>query len=634
MPRTKPSIQTILWELARTTSESVPLPALIDAVHARRGVPQGGPSQRIRALLLKDPVQCGWVETAPGVYVPLRIVTRGVSFRIIPDSQAIRDEYFALEWLSPYINPHQPVRTGHDLHVLPVRDHGRLGLMGWMRANAARPGDHIVVTLDSHHENVIHLLLDRAEDQHLEDTEGAEQQLRDAYAALPPRQRTDAGYSNTLLALLATATWRNAYPPRPWTIIRDAVVRGGARADATTAGLRGEITTLQQLLRLRRQADADRGLWNGIAPRYSAVRLAIDPDTDDEYHGRVAVPPIDTRTDHTARIDESLGRGLYDVQINDDDDDTDDAISEHTATGQHDDDGYTDALRSDYSEDDADDDDDDDGFGDEITGEDLDDDTFAMLFANRHPALEQWSSQLLKSMLPHERRMLVRAESDDEYNNVLTVALQRTIPRNPAFLQTLRVTQALPTLDPTDGGQTYAAFQLAEYASAQSVELADDVTPQHDDDVFATGGEALFAVETALRASEQLIKRYGQSLEAEGLRQTTIKRKLQYLYGLSQFIARYYTQSLDAMTYAMYDEYVYFYYPRHASAIAPRNANDLLRTVRDFFSTTVPSVAPIAQALYESRQQAETLLRLLVRTHQYPHEMTALVVHLFAPYTA
>jgi hypothetical protein len=42
----------------------------------------------------------------------------------------------------------------------------------------------------------------------------------------------------------------------------------------------------------------------------------------------------------------------------------------------------------------------------------------------------------------------------------------------------------------------------------------------------------------------------------------------------------------------------------------------------------------VAQALYEAHEQAEEVLRLLERTHHYPNEMTALVVHLFAPYTA
>lgn len=629
MPRTKPSIVTILWEIARTQTEPLTRDALVHAVHIRRAAPHHAPSQRISAVLLKDPIRCGWVQLANGQFLPIRIAARGTTFRIVPDANAIRDDVLYPEWLFPFVNPHLPIVTGHDMQPLPERDAGRISLNGWMRSHGTRPGDHIICSVDSHHENVLHLFLDRAEQQHLEDTEAAEAQLRDAFAELPVRALTEAGSANCLLAVYATATWRNAYPTRPWTNIRDTVVRGGMRVEAGMSALRLDIAALQQRLRTRRTADADRGLWSGIAPRYSAVRLAIDPDADDEYHGRIAVPPIDTREDHSARIDESLVRGLYDVQINDGDDEPAERTNGPTFTAE--DSGYTDALQSDYADDDEDDDE---PFDHELTGEDLDDDTFALLFANRHPALEAWSSQLLRSMLPHERRMLVRAESDDDYNNVLTVALQRALPTHPAFMQTLRVTTDLPTLDPTDGGQTYGAFQLAEYASAQAVELADDITPMHDDDVFATGGEALFAVETAVRASEHLITQYTAYLEASGLRQATIRRKLQYLHGFSQFIARYYTQSLDAVTYAMYDEYVFFYYPRHASAIAPRNARDLLSTLRDFYKQCVPSALPIAHALYESRSDAEALLRLLVRTHQYPHEMTALVVHLFAPYTA
>ena len=156
----------------------------------------------------------------------------------------------------------------------------------------------------------------------------------------------------------------------------------------------------------------------------------------------------------------------------------------------------------------------------------------------------------------------------------------------------------------------------------------------NDDDVFSTGGEALFAVETALRESDALIRAYTEKLEIAALAQSTIRRKIQYVRGYSQFLARYYTKSLDAATYATFDEYVFFYYPRHATAIAPRNARDLLSALREFYRSEVPVVVPIAQALYACRDEAEAVLRLLVATHQYPHEMTSLVVHLFAPYTA
>jgi hypothetical protein len=216
----------------------------------------------------------------------------------------------------------------------------------------------------------------------------------------------------------------------------------------------------------------------------------------------------------------------------------------------------------------------------------------------------------------------------------LSVALQRILPTVPSLMETLRPTNELAALDPTDGGQSYAAFQIAEFAAAQAVELPEDTSPMSDDDVFSTGGEALFAVETALRESDLCIKRYTQALEASGLASSTIRRKVQYVHGFSQFLARYYTRSLDAASYATMDEYVFFYYPRHASAIAPRNARDLLSALRDFYRSQIPALVPVSQALYACRDEAEAVLRLLVSTHQYPHEMTSLVVHLFAPYTA
>jgi hypothetical protein len=176
-------------------------------------------------------------------------------------------------------------------------------------------------------------------------------------------------------------------------------------------------------------------------------------------------------------------------------------------------------------------------------------------------------------------------------------------------------------------------LRLIRRTASLSVTSSD--APIHeDDDVFATGGEAIFAVESALRESEQLISRYITSLQSTNLSERTIRRKRQFLRGFAQFLARYYTQSLDYATYATLDEYIFFFYPRHTAAVSPRNMRDMITALRDFYRYSELPSAQAAQAMYDCRHQAEAVMRLLLRTHQYPHEMTHMVVHLFAPYTA
>ena len=635
MPQTKPSIHLLLCELSRTTQAPMSLESLIAAIHALRGDPNKAPAPQIKKIILEAPLKADWVPLPSGMYTPRHLAARGVTFRIIPDVAAITADALELDWVFPFVAVQRPILLGSERTHMGWTAAGRLNLHGWMRKHGCKPGDHIMVTVDADQPNTLHLQLDRAEHQHLEDCTLAETAILEALKAIPKHELTPSRAQLCVLSTYAQAPWRSEYPGRPWQILYDMVLRGIAPTEGVVAQLKRDIALLQTKMRQRRASDAQRGLWDGMAPRYSAVRLAIDTDNDEGMSSRIIVPTIDTRLDFSSRIDESLSKGLYDVHMGQDDDDAegdDPADQPYSAQARHDD-RYTDALQSDYDDDEEDDDD---TFfdGDGINGEELDDDTFAMLFANRHPALEAWSSKLLRSMRPLERRLMVRAESDDDYNAILSVALQRILPFEPSLMETLRPTHELAALDPTDGGQSYAAFQIAEFTAAQAVELPEDTSPMSDDDVFSTGGEALFAVETALRESEVHIKRYTQVLEESGLAPSTIRRKVQYIHGFSQFLARYYTKSLDAASYATMDEYVFFYYPRHASAIAPRNARDLLSALRDFYRSQIPALVPLSQALYACRDEAEAVLRLLVATHQYPHEMTSLVVHLFAPYTA
>ncbi len=640
MPRTKPSIATLLKELARTTSEALSLDSIVTYVQSRRGPSRTNLHRRIQTMFNTQAIQLGWMAASPHVYVPVRHAVRGMCFRVIPDAVAIANDYFRAEWLYPFVDASAPIRLANDKRTLPIVGRGLVGAVGWYAQHRVRVGDHIIVQIDHHRPNTIHLLCDYADTHHLEDALGADNAITQELQHQYRNGADEHAVVHAIVQLYVSAPWRNAYPGQPWQHLRDAVQRQHARGETLSHGLGHEIVQLQHALRLRRTRDSERGLWNGIAPRFSAVRIGFDSQ-DHELHDRLSIAPIDTREDYSERINHGLEHGLYDVRVgddetdtfaDDDEDDRDDAFlfDDHTSALNEDED-YTDALRSSYDDEQRDDEHDPHAYDD--LSDAIDDDTFVLLFANRHPALTEWSTMLLKSMQPHERRQMIRAETDDDYNAILSKALQRLIPHVPQFMSTLRHTNDESLTDATQGGQTYAAFDVAERIASQTVTSID--APLHeDDDVFATGGEAIFAVESALRESDQLIARYVKSMQSANLSDRTIRRKRQFLRGFAQFLARYYTYTLDYATYATLDEYIFFYYPRHTAAVSPRNIRDMITALRDFYRYCELPVAQSAQAMYDCRQQAESVMRLLLRTHQYPHEMTRMVVHLFAPYTA
>lgn len=642
MPRTKPSIATLLKELARTTSEALSLDSIVTYVQSRRGPSRTNLHRRIQTMLSTQAVQLGWMTVSQLQYVPIRLAVRGISFRVIPDASAIANEYVRGEWLYPFVDTASPIRLANDKRVMPVMQRGLIGLAGWYAQHRVRVGDHLIVQIDHQRPNTIHLLCDYADAQHLDDAQAADQAIMQELQHQYRSGADEHAVAHAMVQLYVTASWRNAYPGQPWQLLRDVVQRQHARGETLALGLGNEIVQLQQELRARRTRDSERGLWNGIAPRFSAVRIGFDSQ-DHELHDRLSITPIDTRDDYSERINHGLEHGLYDVRVgdderdtfNDDDDDVDHdeafLFDDHTSA-LNDEEDYTDALRSSY-EDEHHDDDTHDAHAYDDLSDAIDDDTFVLLFANRHPALTEWSTTLLKSMTPSERRQMIRAETDDDYNAILSKALQRLIPQVPQFMSTLRTVADVAPEDVTRGGQTYAAFDVAERSASMAV-APSDTTLHEDDDVFATGGEAIFAVESALRESEQLITRYIKSLYAAKLSERTVRRKRQFLRGYAQFLARYYTQSLDYATYATLDEYIFFFYPRHTAAVSPRNMRDMITALRDFYRYCELPVAQAAQAMYECRHQAEAVMRLLLRTHQYPHEMTRMVVHLFAPYTA
>lgn len=641
MPRTKPSIAVLLRELANVTTDALAIDTIVAKIRAHHALGTRNPQAQIRNLLRDNPLAVGWLALPDHTFLAAHQAVNGVTFRIIPDLAAINGDYLLREWLEPFVFVDQPIYVVGDNQPLAQLGPDVIALNGWYMRHGAQIGDHLIVRIDVQRRHYIHLSLDDANTQHLTDAREAERQLIDALFYQKYSSPSYHTLAHAVLLTYARAHWRSAYPGRPWQVLVNEAYASHTDplpVPSRLMLLRQEIAALQQALRTRRSADSDKGVWNGVLLRYSAVRLFIDTSSDLPQRGRV--DPIDSRADYTNRINEAIARGLYDVQYDDDPSADGELISfgipEMPMDDADPDDDYAAAL---YSEDNDDDDDDSEyEYRLPAADEEIDDDTFMMLFANRHPALEAWSELLLKSMLPAERRRMIRAETDEDYNAVLTMALQRIVPLYPQFMATLRIEPSAPRGDITAGGQTYATFEAVEYSAAQTVELATDNNANNDDDIFGSGGEAVFAVEFALRESSTQIAAFEAQLQTKGLRHTTIRRKTQALSGLAQFMARYYTKSLAEVTYGMYDEYLFFHYPRHHTNRAARGVRTLTSTFREFYryraSNGDDRALVVANAMYACRGQAEQVLALLMRIQQYPHELTSLVVHLFAPYTA
>jgi len=634
MAKQKRSLVSLLQAMAQATTEPVSFAQLVDALQ-----PQWhGKSDRVhvhmRASLRRGPQTSGWLEHDNGQLVPVHVAVRGQHIRVRLREHDVAQGVLPLEYLAPFVVRDQALLFP-DVSVHPQPTFvTEIDIRSWMFQQQYQLGDDIVVSFDAHDGHCLHLSVDRL---HLSNP-GLDEYVLACLHMAP--LHSEVAILQAVLLAYTTAPAGLAIAGTPWQTLLERVLHHHDAVGGELVQLRQEIDALQTVLRSERTRDSENGLWDGISKRYSALRIAIMPD-DAGSEPRITLPPIDMRFDYARTIDEGLAQGIYDVQMIhrsrgediDDADLSDDLphVDDDDASGFDESDDYLAALQSES----------DDDLGDEsapdFDEEELDEQTFAVLFANRHPALEAWSIELLQSLSAEQRRQIIQAETDEDYNIILSRALQRLLPHRPHFMQTLQPTTSLPTLDITDGGQTYASFELAEYVAAQLAE-GPPTAPMRNNDVFATGGEAIFAVESVLRESEQYITAYVAQLKERGMRPATVRRKYTLVHELAVFLARYYTLPLQQLTYAHLDEYVYFYFPRHTNALSPRVCSDLLRAVRDLYERddrplTLPQRA-VARAMYDRRQTASDVLRILSRLHQYPLDVTALVVHLFAPYTA
>jgi hypothetical protein len=189
--------------------------------------------------------------------------------------------------------------------------------------------------------------------------------------------------------------------------------------------------------------------------------------------------------------------------------------------------------------------------------------------------------------------------------------------------------------DVTNGGQSYGAFEFAEVRAAQQVKRLSQTASANQIDK-SLDGDAVFVIELALRESQSHIRAYEEWLSAQ-LRSGAVRQRMRALHDWSLFLAQYYTTSMTDASYAMLDEYLFFHYPRHTVSGSARMLRLRVGYIRDFYAYRASlgdtRMLAAAHAMYRCRDQAGDVLNLLLRIQQYPRELTALVVHLFAPYT-
>ncbi len=620
MAHFKRTLTVSLQELAKVVHGVQTIPGIVAALTHTYQIQHAKLAKMVRVLLAANARALGWVPLAHEEYISVRQAVHGVVFRVVPDQQAIDGDYLLCEWLEPFVPEDTPIYIGASAH--PCEPHGPdiVSLAGWYAAHAFRHGDHIIVQIDWQSRCELHLRVDRRVAQRIPDTVLLAGDIASQLTADWHATHDIALVQLRLLARYAQAPWRTTYPPMPWQSLLNAQTSAPvvlSRLDV----LRLRISELQQQLRNRRMADCRAGLWDGIAQRYSAVRMFIDTQYEDSVMPRVL--PVDTLIDHSPAIDDAIARGAYDVHYAESD--AEDEWVNHDEDGEEPD-SYTAALQSDDDDDDIDD--------TQWSEEDLDTETFVALFAHRHPALHDWSVQLLRALNDEERRKMLRAETDEDHTAILSAAMQRILPQHPHLMHTLRP-MLLSYEDITHGGQSYGAFEFAEVRAAQHVKRLSQSSSADKVDK-SLDGDAVFVIELALRESQLHIRAYEEWLSVQS-RSGAVRQRIRAMHEWSLFLAQYYTTSIVDASYAMLDEYLFFHYPRHTVSGSARMLRLRVGYIRDFYAYRASlgdtRMLAVAHAMYECRDQAGDVLNLLLRIQQYPRELTALVVHLFAPYT-
>jgi hypothetical protein len=652
MTQSEPTISSILVELADQYDGIVAEREVFDRVLERRPSQAKDPYASIRNILRYESLESGWVRLGSGKLIPRRIALQGLRFRVIPSDDEFAGDLLARSWLMPFVSLRIQKLQLQDATGRPIStkstslpDTGNrfiffsgegLSLDRWFKQTGFEPGDSIIVTIVQADPLTLRLEREPAAEFRSADVIAQEQELVDEIAAQVARNRSNMHFSEDIvLPIYARSAWRTGYPGRPWQRLVEAdrrlrlldglyisdrsfrrpldLIVGDKQQEQDweeeDRELLAEITSFQTTLLASRREAAERGLWNGIAPRASTGQVIYDMR---EGTSQVIYPGVvDALVDHSDEIEQRVERGDFADEEWDDDFEADELADLE--------------LDPDFESDDE-----------LLDIEDIED---MQAFMDQNPALVEATQKLMSSLSPSEIEKLHAAETPDQVQIILTNHLNTLLGSNPTLFAEL--TPELPVASNGHGdGDGNGNGHGIDHDDLLGIE--DDWDEQFDpaadwleDSDDETDEEA---VDQVIERSNDLMERFYQSLVAQGKSEATAASRTGDLWVYADFLSSYYNRGLEDGDYATLDECLFFYYPRKVLNNSARSAREMCTSFKQFYAFLraegVISDDAFAQAIWRRRDQAARVIELYDRIDSESPQFERLFAYLFAPYTA
>jgi hypothetical protein len=653
----EPTISSILLELANEYTGIVAERDVFERVLTRRPSRAKDPYASIRNLLRYDSLETGWVRLGGGKLIPRRVALQDLRFRVLPSAEEIASDVLARAKLEPFVqlrmaNPQLLDAQGQPIASATTRLPGSTGIFnfaavdaqtlnGWYRQHDFRPGDSILITITATAPITLQLEYEPAAHFRANDTAAQDHELLEGIVEQISRNRSTLLLADMLvLPIFAQAPWRTRYPGRPW----QTLVAGDRRLrllddmyiadrsfrrpldflgeseveevwEQADQELLDAIAAFQAELRASRCEAAERGVWDGIAPRASTGQIVFDIRAGTSHV--IQPEAVNTLLDHSEEIEQRVARGDFAaIELDaDDDDELNDMELLPELEG-------ADAL---------------------FEIEDIED---MQQFMLDNPALVEATKKLMASLSPAEMAALNDAETPDQVQSILTKHLNTLLGRAPELFAELT-----PELTPTSNGHdlTYDPDlpDSAESGYSTSELLALDGSERWEDDNTGDDwmnpddedeGEDEEATNEAAERSNALMERFYLAQLEQGKSETTAASRTGDLWIYADFLSSYYSRSLNEGDYATLDECLFFYYPRKVLNNSARSARDMCTSFKQFYTFLraegVIADDTFAQAMWRRRDQAARVVELYDEIDGESPQFERLFAHLFAPYTA
>ncbi len=652
----EPTIAAILLLLSEQYEGIVAEREVFDQVLARRPSAAKDPYARIREQIRFASSRVGWVALGGGQVMPLRSALLGLRFRITPTSDEIDHALLLRDTLRPFVD--FQLKIG-ELRIedaqgqpLPIRDtslHASDGIFGpvmshatdlgvWYQRVGFAPGDSILATVTGY--QPLTLRLDHEPAALFDPAAVAEQDrelLEGIVARVTRNSRSSFMPEDAVLPIVARAAWRTGYPGTAWQqlVMQDRRLRlleAGMIADSSfrrpldllmsderdaefweenDSAILSAISTLQESLRDSRRDAAERGIWNGIAPRVSTARTIFDIHQGTaETHYPGAVNALE---DHSADIEEHIARGDY-------------ANADWNEDADNDFDGMM--FDDDFELED-----------DELL--DIDEIEDLQAFVEQNPALGEATRRLMESLSPEELERLQNAKTLEDVQGVLGNRLTELLRTEPSLFVPLEPPAPGHSNGHSNGhanghsNGTISSFE-DEFVEADDLLEEDELELEEEDQ--EEDEEEQVQVEMALERSNELMDRFYQHQLHNGKSETTAASRTRDLWIYADFLGNYYGRSLDAGDYATLDECLFFFYPRKVLNSSARAAREICTSLKQFYAFLKAEKLigddGFATAIWQRRNQAARVVELYEQIDSDSPQFERLFAHLFAPYTA